>query len=129
VPYGDVGNAELYQGLGPSPNAIMDLSVTIGANPDDASNVSQFSFFLPALRGVGSYELTFADRDEDVDASVDDGAGGDEWSMSSNAAVCTVEITSDKAMRNRMIREIRGSPGYRASGRPWPPRAGGRAWR
>lgn len=111
VPYGDNGNAELYQGLEPSPNAVMDFGVTIGANPETSSNLSQFSFFVPALRGVGSYELTFADRDEDVAVRVDDLWSGvtNEWSMNSNAASCAVTVTSDKAMRNTTIRKISGS--------------------
>jgi len=115
VPYGPDGNAELYQGLDPRPNAVMDLSITIGDNPDTGTNVSQFDLFIPAVRGTGTYRVTFADRDEDVDVSVNDWASGvaDEWSMNSRSAACTVKVTSDVAMRNRTIREIKGSFGCR----------------
>jgi len=115
VPYGPDGNAELYQGLGPRPNAVMGLGVTVGDNPDTGSNVSQFDLFVPALRGAGTYRITFADRNEDVDVSVNDWASGvtDEWSMNSSAAACTVRVTSDVATRNPTIREIKGSIGCR----------------
>jgi len=115
VPYGDNGNAELYQGLEPRPNVVMDLSVTIGDNPGAGANLSRFDLFVPALSGAGTYRITFANGNQDVDVSVDDWASGvtDEWSMNSNAAACTVRVTSDGATRDPTIREIKGSIGCR----------------
>jgi hypothetical protein len=93
----------------------VDLGFTIGADPSDGPNVSQFGFDLATYHGAGSYTMT--------SKQAYGGMGGlavtvrsrwnDEtntWTLEgSSLGVCVIGITADTAASDATIREIRGS--------------------
>ena len=109
VPPGISGNAEIDLGMGLSQNMKI-FSATIGADPAEDTNVSQFKLLFPAYHGAGAYPLTSASN-ADMSFSVRDFRGDtDTWSLAHSArAACTVRITADVAMKDPTIRKISGS--------------------
>ena len=109
VPPGIPGNAEIDLGMGLSGNE-KDFSATIGADPNDDTNVSQFELIFASYHGAGSYPLTSA-SDADLNITVRNRRGDtDTWGMAhSTAATCAVRIAADAAMRDPSIRRISGT--------------------
>jgi hypothetical protein len=109
VPPGIPGNAEIDLGMGLSQHMKL-FSATIGADPAEDTNVSQFKLLFPGYHGAGSYPLTSASN-ADMDVSVRDFRGDtDTWSLAHSArAACSVRVTADIPMKDPTIREITGS--------------------
>jgi hypothetical protein len=113
VPAGNSGTAELDPGTGSSPSTV-DLGFTIGANPVDGPNVSQFGFDLATFHGVGSYTMTSKQAYHGMGglAVTVSRPGGytNTWNLEeSSAGVCAIGITADGATSDATIREVRGS--------------------
>lgn len=108
VPPGIPGNAEIDLGMGLSGKE-KDFSATIGADPNDDTNVSQFVLSFRDYHGAGSYLLTSA-SDADLNVTVRNWRGDtDTWGMAhSDAVTCAVRIAADAAMRDPSIRRISG---------------------
>jgi hypothetical protein len=109
VPPGIPGNAEIDLGMGLSGNE-KDFRATIGADPSEDTNVSQFVLGFRNYHGAGSYPLTSA-SDADLHVTVrnwrgDAGTWGTERSAT---ATCAVRIAADAAMRDPSIRRISGT--------------------
>lgn len=109
VPPGIPGNAEIDLGMGLSGNE-KDFSATIGADPNDDTNVSQFVLGFRHYQGAASYRLTSASN-ADLNVTVRNWRGDtDTWGMAhSAAATCAVRIAADAAMRDPSIRRISGT--------------------
>ncbi len=109
MPPGIPGNAEIDLGMGLSGNE-KDFSATIGADPNDDTNVSQLVLGFGNYHGAGSYPLT-STSDADLNVTVRNWRGDtDTWGMEhSNAATCAVRIAADAAMRDPSIRRISGT--------------------
>jgi hypothetical protein len=109
VPLGADGNAEIDLGVGLSPGT-EEFSITIGDDPGQGTNVSQFKFLFPGYHGAGSYILLSRRANSEVDVSVRRfGGSTDTWSTgSSPLAACTLRVTADRATRARAIQEITG---------------------
>jgi hypothetical protein len=113
VPGGTSGNAELQQSSGNPPGTV-GFQVIIGDNPDEGTNLYQFTWYLPTYRGVGSYTLRSGENETTFDVTVGSGltsfAGFTNiWSLErSSVAACAIEITADVAMRDPTVREARG---------------------
>jgi hypothetical protein len=109
VPPGIPGNAEIDLGMGLS-GTEEDFSATIGADPNDDTNVSQFVLGFDNYHGVGSYPLT-STSDADLNVTVRNWRGDtDTWGVEhSNAATCGVRVVADAAMRDPSIRRISGT--------------------
>lgn len=109
VPIGIHGNAEIDLGMGLSGNR-KDFVATIGDDPADDTNVSQWQLIFHGYHGPGTYTVTSASgggirvmvRDFRGDTSTWD-------SEHSKAAGCAIRITADTAMQDPTIREILGS--------------------
>jgi hypothetical protein len=114
VPAGKFGTAQLDPGTSSSRGTV-DLGFTIGADPVDGPNVSQFGFDLTTYHGVGSYTMTGKEayggmgglavtvrsRSDDLTNT---------WTLEgSSRGVCVIGITADAAASDATIREIRGS--------------------
>ena len=110
VPPGIPGNAEIDLGMGLSGNE-KDFSATIGVNPNDDTNVSQFVLGFDNYHGAGSYPLTSTSH-ADLNVTVRNFRGNtDTWGMehSTAAATCAVRVAADAAMRDPSIRRISGT--------------------
>jgi hypothetical protein len=107
VPPGDDGNAEIDLNFGLSPGTEV-FSVTIGDDPGQATNVSQFKFLFPGYHGPGKYVLRSRLGNSEVDASVRKFEGStNTWSTGkSPLATCTLRVTADRPTKARAIREI-----------------------
>ena len=68
VPPGIPGNAEIDLGMGLTGNE-KDFLATLGADPNDDTNVSQFMLGFRNYHGAGSYPLTSA-SDADLNVTV-----------------------------------------------------------
>jgi hypothetical protein len=113
VPAGNSGTAELDPATGSSRGTV-DLAFTIGADPSDGPNVSQFGFDLTTYHGAGSYTMTSKEAYG--------GMGGlavtvrsrwddltNTWTLEGSVlGVCVIGITADAATSDGTIREIRG---------------------
>jgi hypothetical protein len=109
VPIGIHGNAEIDLGMGLSGNR-KDFVATIGDDPADDTNVSQWQLIFRGYRGAGTYTMASA-SDGGMRVMVRDFRGiTNTWDTEhSKAAGCSVRITTDTAMRDPTIREIHGS--------------------
>jgi hypothetical protein len=109
VPAGFHGNAEIDLGMGLAGNR-EDFLATIGDDPADDTNVSQWQLIFRGYHGPGTYTVTPASGGE-IQVTVRDYRGDvSTWdSEHSAAAGCAIRITADTAMRDPAIREIRGS--------------------
>jgi hypothetical protein len=109
VPPGIPGNAEIDLGMGLS-GSEKDFRATIGADPGDDTNVSQFVLGFRSYHGAGSYPLTSASG-ADLNVTVRSWRGdADTWGMErSTTATCAVRVAADAAMRDPSIRRISGT--------------------
>ena len=109
VPPGVDGNAEIDLGMGLSGNR-KDFVATIGADPAEDTNVSQWQLIFHGYHGAGAYAVA-STSDSEMHVMVRDLEGNtDTWEMEhSKTAVCAIRITADTAMQDPTIREIRGS--------------------
>jgi hypothetical protein len=109
VPPGIPGNAEIDLGMGLSGNE-KDFRATIGADPNDDTNVSQFVLGFDRYHGAGSYPLG-STSDADLNVTVRNWRGNtDTWGIEhSTGATCEVRVAADAAMRDPSIRRISGT--------------------
>jgi hypothetical protein len=109
VPVGIHGNAEIDLGMGLSGHR-KDFVATIGDDPNDDTNVSQWQLIFDGYHGVGTYQAPSA-AGGGLRVMVRDAQGNtDTWGTDqSKAAGCAIRITADTAMQDPTIREIRGS--------------------
>jgi hypothetical protein len=108
VPVGINGHAEIALGMGLSGNE-KDFEAVIGDDPGNAPNVSQWELIFDGYHGVGTYPM--ASGSGEMTVTVRNLRGNtDTWQMEhSKAAACAVHVTSDTAMTDPTIREIRGT--------------------
>lgn len=112
VPRGNDGNGVIFLGVGLSQNR-EQFDITIGDDPGQGTNVSQFRVLFTGYHGPGTYLLQ-AGQDtspDDVGAAARNAAGStDKWSMDqSPQAACTVRVTADRGTADRTIRRVTGS--------------------
>lgn len=112
VPAGPSGNAEMERNSGSSP-ATFDFEVIIGGNPDDSTNLYQFSLELPNYRGVGSYKLRSGESGVSFDVTISGGLDAANetniWSLErSHVAGCDIRVTAATATSDRTIMQVRG---------------------
>lgn len=110
VPIGIHGNAELDLGMGLAANRT-DFVSTIGDDPDDDTNVSQWELIFRGYHGPGGYTVApGSGNGTELRVMVRDRSGNtDTWgSDQSKTAGCTVHVTADQAMADPTIREVRG---------------------
>ena len=108
VPVGISGHAEIALGMGLSGNE-KDFEAVIGDDPGTASNVSRWELIFDGYHGAGTYPV--ASGSGEMTVTVRDLRGNtDTWQMEhSKAAACAVHVSSDTAMTDPAIREIRGT--------------------
>ncbi len=107
VPVGIQRNAEIDLGMGLSGNR-KDFVATIGDDPNDDTNVSQWQLIFDGHRGVGTYKVA-STSGGGIRVMVRDRRGGtDTWDTEySKWAGCAIRITADTPMKDPAIREIR----------------------
>jgi len=108
VPIGIHGNAEIDLGMGLSGNR-KDFAATIGDDPADDTNVSQWQLIFDDYHGPGTYTVTPASGGIRVMVSDFRGDTNTCDSEHSKAAGCAIRITADMAVQDPAIREILGS--------------------
>ena len=89
---------------------VKDFNATIGADPDNDTNVSQFQLVFTSYHGAASYPLT-SKSPADLQVTVRNLRGStNTWSMEhSTAATCAVRVAADAAMKDPSIRRISGT--------------------
>lgn len=110
VPRGTDGSGVIYLGVGLSPGQ-EQFDITIGDDPGQGTNVSQFRVLFLGYHGPGIYALPSGSGTAEVDAAARNFKGStDKWSTDqSSSAACTVRVTADRATKDRTIRRITGT--------------------
>jgi hypothetical protein len=102
VPVGIHGDAEIDLGMGLTGNR-KDFVATIGGDPTDDTNVSQWQLIFHGYHGVGRYQVASTSGDGGIRVMVRDARSG------TDTAGCAIRITADATMKDPTIREVRGS--------------------
>jgi hypothetical protein len=113
VPVGLSGHAEIALGQGLS-GTEKDFEAIIGDDPGNATNVSQWTLIFDGYHGAGRYAIAPASGEMTVTVRNVKG-DTDTWQMEhSQAAACTIRVTSDTATKDPTVRELQGTVACRA---------------